>query len=320
MFKPMRRSLITAGTLMMFTRPLRAAPKPVTLIVPYAAGGPNDNFARLLAESMGGQLGRSFIVENRPGANGIIGATFAARAPADGSTLFMGGSGPISLNILLRPQLAYGFDSFESVAMLFDGPLTITVSSKIGVNSLKDLVAYAQSTNRPLTYGSLGPGSVTDLYGLILSKTLGIPLTSVAYKSTPTSLLDLIAGRNDLSYMTPIALVDHQKSGAIKILALTTNQRDPALPEVPCVTELGYPKLQASYWTALHAPKGTPANIIQEYSAAAIKAVQSDSFRQMLASNGQTEKAGGPEKLDAQLQADRAYWGEVITENHIVLD
>ncbi|GAB3122087.1 hypothetical protein GCM10027288_50580 [Bordetella tumbae] len=204
--------------------------------------------------------------------------------------------------------------------MLFDGPLTITVSSKISVNSLKELVSYAQGAKRSLTYGSLGPGSVTDLYGLILSKALGIPLTSVPYKSTPTSLLDLIAGRNDLSYMTPIALADHQKSGAVRILALTTNHRDPALPEVPCVTELGYPQLQASYWTALHAPKGTPGNLIQDYSAAAIKAVQSDSFRKMLVSNGQTEKAGGPEKLNAQLQADRDYWGKVITENHIVLE
>ena len=320
MFKPMRRSLMAAGTLMMFTRPLIAAPKPVTMVVPYAAGGPNDNFARLLAEGMGAQLGRSFIVENRPGANGIIGATYVARAPADGNTLLMGGSGPVSLNILLRPKLAYGFDSFDSVAMLFDGPLTITVSSKIGVNSLKELAEYAHREKRPLTYGSLGPGSVTDLYGLILAKALDIPLTAVPYKSTPTSLIDLISGRNDLSYMTPIALADHQKSGAVKILALTTDQRDTFLPEVPCVTELGYPQLKASYWTALHAAKGTSKTLVQEYSEAAINTVQSDSFRKMLISNGQTEKAGGPEKLNAQLKADTAYWGEVIKENHIVLE
>ena len=96
----------------------------------------------------------------------------------------------------------------------------------MGVNSIADLLAYARQENRALTYGSLGPGSVTDLYGLIMSRTLGIPLTAVPYKSTPTSLIDLITGRNDLSYMTPIALADHQKAGAVKILALTTDQRD----------------------------------------------------------------------------------------------
>ena len=320
MFKLTRRGFIAAGTLMMLARPLRAAPKPVTLIVPYAAGGPNDNFARVLAEGMSAQLGVPFVVENKPGANGIIGATQVARAPADGNMLLMGGSGPLSLNILLRPKLQYRFDSFESVAMMFDGPLTITVPATIGVNSIADLVAYAKKENRALTYGSLGPGSVTDLYGLILAKTLGIPLIAVPYKSTPTSLIDLITGRNDLSYMTPIALADHQKAGAVKILALTTDQRDPALPDVPSVAELGYPQLKASYWTALHAPKGTPSDVIQAYSAAAIKTVQSESFRHMLVANGQTEKAGGPQALDAQLEADRQYWGRVIQDNHIVLD
>lgn len=320
MYKLTRRSLLAAGSLMAFARPVLASSKPVTIIVPYAPGGPNDNFARLIAEGMAAKLGRNFIVENKPGANGIIGASQVARAPADGGTLLMGGSGPVSLNILLRPSLQYKFDSFESVAMMFDGPLTITVPSTMGVASIPELVNYARKEKRALTYGSLGPGSVTDLYGLILAKTLGIPLTAVPYKSTPTSLIDLISGRNDLSYMTPIALADHQKKGAVKILALTTDRRDPALPDVPSVTELGYPQLKASYWTALHAPKGTPANLIAEYSAAAIEVVKSDSFRQVLVTNGQTEKAGGPKALDAQLEADRQYWGKVIQENHIVLD
>ncbi|OZI71789.1 Bug family tripartite tricarboxylate transporter substrate binding protein [Bordetella genomosp. 12] len=320
MYMPTRRGFLAAGALMALSRPLRAAPKPVTLIVPYAAGGPNDNFARLLAEGMGEQTGRAFIVENRPGANGIIGASQVARAAPDGSTLLMGGSGPISLNILLRPALQYGFDSFASVAMLFDGPLTITVPPQMGVSSLPELVAYARRQGRPLTYGSLGPGSVTDLYGLILSRTLGIPLTAVPYKSTPTSLIDLITGRNDLSFMTPIALADHQKAGAVKILGLTTDHRDPALPQVPCVTELGYPQLKASYWTALHAPKGTPAALVQAYAEAAVKTVQTPAFRQMLLTNGQTEKAAGPQALQAQLEADRLYWGKVIRDNHIVLD
>ncbi|UEB21052.1 tripartite tricarboxylate transporter substrate binding protein [Bordetella holmesii] len=317
---PTRRGFIAAGTLMALTRPLRAAAKPVTLIVPYAAGGPNDNFARLLAEGMGARTGRPFIVENKPGANGIIGASQVARAAPDGSTLLMGGSGPISLNILLRPGLQYGFESFDSVAMLFDGPLTISVPPQLGVSSLPDLVAYARRQGRALTYGSLGPGSVTDLYGLILSKALDIPLTAVPYKSTPTSLIDLIMGRNDLSFMTPIALADHQKAGAVKILTLTTDRRDPALPDVPCVTELGYPQLKASYWTALHAPRGTPAALIHAYAEAAVNTVQTASFRQMLLTNGQTEKAGGPSALQAQLQADRQYWGKVIKDNHIVLD
>ncbi|AFK64345.1 hypothetical protein TKWG_23790 [Advenella kashmirensis WT001] len=118
--------------------------KPITIVVPYAAGGTNDNFARLLADGIGKELDRHVIVENKPGANGIIGSSYVARARPDGTTFLLGGSGPVSLNILLRPALPYGFDSFDSVAMLFDGPLTITVPTSLGVDSVDELVAYGK--------------------------------------------------------------------------------------------------------------------------------------------------------------------------------
>lgn len=294
--------------------------KPITLIVPYAGGGTNDNFARLLAEGMSKELGRHVIVENKGGANGIIGAAYVARAKPDGTTLLLGGTGPISLNIMLRPNLQYQFDSFDSVAMLFEGPLTLTVPTSLGVNSLSELVTYAKKSDKPLLYGTMGPGSVTDLFGRVVSTAFGVPLTAVAYKNNTASLIDLMAGRGDLSYATPIALIEHQKAGDLKILALTTDKRDPSFPDIPTVTELGYPQLESSYWTSLHAPKGTPPDVIAKISAAAVHTVKSEAFRKLLRDNGQTEKAGGPRVLDAQLQADRQYWGKVIKENHIVIN
>src|SRR5690606_30701469 len=123
-----------------------------------------------------------------------------------------------------------------------------------------------------------------------------------------------------LSFATPISLVQHQQAGDLKILALTTDKRDPSFPDIPTVTELGYPQLKSSYWTALHAPKGTPRKVINEISAAAVKTVQSDAFRKLLRDNGQTEKAGGPDALDAQLQADREHWGKVIRDNKIIIN
>ena len=296
-----------------------AADGPVTIVVPYGAGGTTDAFARLLAEGMTKELGRTVLVENKPGANGILGATMVAKAKADGTTLLMGGTGPVSLNTMLRPALPYSLDSFDSVALLFEGTLTLTVPSKMGVNSVEELVAAAKTSGKPLRYGTLGPGSVTHLYGLILSKALDVPVVPVAYKNNPSSLVDLIGGQAELSFATPIALVEHQKAGDLKILALTTEKRDPAFADIPAVTELGYPQLVASYWTALHAPKGTPKEVIDQLSAAAIKTVQSDAFRDMLSKNGQYEKAGGPEALDAQLATDKANWGKVIADNNIVL-
>lgn len=293
---------------------------PISLVVPYAGGGMNDALARLLAEGMSKELGRTIIVENKPGANGMIGASYVARSKANGSTLLLGGTGPISLNVLLRPNLPYSLQSFDSVAMLFEGPLTITVPSSTQVTSLSQLKDYAEKEQRPLLYGSLGPGSVTDLFGLILSKSLHIPLTSVAYKNNPSSLLDLIAGRSDLSYVTPSSLVEYKKDQKVNILAITSEDRNPYFPDIPSVKELGYPELQSSFWTALHAPKGTPKETIDKLANAAIKTVQTDSFQQLLKTNGQTVKAGGPELLDAQLVSDQQHWGSIIKENNIVIN
>lgn len=296
------------------------AQPPISIVVPYAAGGINDNFARMLARGMGEELNRTIIVENKPGANGVIGANYVARAKPDGNTLLIGGTGPISLNVLLRPNLPFGFDSFDSVAMLFEGPLTLTVPTKLGVNSIPELVDYSKKNDQPLRYGTLGPGSVSDLYGLLVAKALDVEVLNVPYKNIPSSLIDLLGGLGDLTSATPIALVEHQRSGDLKMLAMSTEERDPAFPDVPSVTELGYPQLKSTYWTSLHAPKGTPQALLDQYSAAAIKVVQTPEFRDLLRRNGQMEKAGGPDVLNAQIEADVKHWGSLIKENNIVLD
>lgn len=293
--------------------------KPISIVVPYAAGGTTDNFTRMLAEGMSRELNRTVIVENKPGANGIIASTHVARAPADGTTLLLGGTGPVALNIMLRPELAYDFDSFDSVAMLFDGPLTITVPTRLGVDSIEGLVKYSKTNHQPIRVGTLGPGSVSDLYALIFAKTLDVEVLPVPYKSTPMSLIDLLGGQGEMTNATPIALLEHQKAGNLKILALTTEERDPTFPDIPTVTELGYPELKSSYWAALHAPKGTPPEVIKELADAAIKVVQSKEIHDTLVRTGQRARAGGPEVLDAQLAHDREHWGALIKANNIVL-
>ncbi|NLY26533.1 MAG: tripartite tricarboxylate transporter substrate binding protein [Alcaligenaceae bacterium] len=302
------------------TGSVAASEKPISIVVPYAAGGTNDAYMRLIAEGMSRELGRTVLVENKPGANGIIGSTYVAKAAPDGTTLLMGGTGPVSLNSMLRPKLAYNTDSFDSVAMLFDGPLTITVPTKLGVNSVEELVNHAKKISTPVRYGTLGPGSVTHLYGLLLGKNLGIKTVPVAYKNNPSSLVDLIAGQAELSFATPSALVEYQKAGDLKILALTTKERDPSFPDIPTVTELGYPQLISSYWAGLHAPKGTPPDVLKKLSDAAVKAAQAPEFVELLRKNGLTAKGGGKEALDAQLETDRQNWGTIIKENNIVLN
>jgi len=302
------------------SRSVRAQGKTISIVVPYAPGGTaSDAFARMIAASMQEDLKRNVIVENKPGGNGIIACTHVSRAAPDGSTLLLGGTGPVSLNVMMRPNLAYSLESFQSVAMLFDGMLTLTAATRLGANSIPELVAYAKK-NGPLRYGTFGPGSVSELYGLMLTKRLGLPLTPVPYKSNAAAIMDMVGGNGDFSVATPISLIDFQKRGDVKILALTTAERYPAFPDIPSIAELGYPDLQSYYWTALHAPKGTPMDVVKPLAEAAIKAVQSDKFKEMLVTNGQTLKAGGPEALDAQLEQDRNFWGKIIKENNIVLN
>ena len=310
----------TLGTASLSTVARAQDGKPLTMVLPYAPGGTaSDAFARMMAASMQQDLNRNVVVENKPGGNGIIAATYVAKAPPDGSTILMGGTGPVSLNIMMRPTLAYNLDSFQSVAMLFDGMLTLTVATRLGVNTVPEAVEYAKK-NGGLRYGTFGPGSVSELYGMMLTKRLGMPLIPVPYKSNSAAILDMVGGNGDFSVATPISLVDFQKRGDVKMLALTTAERYPSFPDIPCIAELGYPDLQSSYWTALHAPKGTPMPLVKAISDAAIKAVQSPKFKEMLVTNGQTLKAGGPEALDAQLEWDRRFWGRIIKENNIVLN
>lgn len=297
----------------------QSSDKPISIVVPYAPGGTNDAYMRMIAEGMTKELGRTVIVENKPGANGIIGSTYVAQSKPDGTTLLMGGTGPVSLNIMLRPSLSYGFDSFESVAFLYDGPLTITVPTKLGVNTFQEFVDYAKKSDSPMRYGSLGPGSVTHLYGLLLGKNLGFKTVPVAYKNNPSSLVDLIAGQTELSFATPSALIEHQKAGDLKMLAITTKERDPSLPDLPTVTELGYPQLVSSFWAGLLVAKGTPPDVVKKLSDAAVKAASAPEFRDLLRKSGLMAKPGGRQAMDAQLETDRQNWGTIIKENNIVL-
>ncbi|MCB1395195.1 MAG: tripartite tricarboxylate transporter substrate binding protein [Rhodobacteraceae bacterium] len=292
----------------------------ITIVVPYAGGGFVDGLMRRIADGMSTQLNQPVIVENRPGANGIVGAQYVARANPDGLTLLSGGTGPVSLNTLLRPSLPYTLDSFASVAMLFEGSLSISVPASSGVTAFDGLAAWAQSEDRPMRYATLGPGSVTHLYGLLLSEALGIDVVDVAYRNNPSSVVDLVAGQSDLNFSTPASLIGNAREGTVNILALTTNARNPNYPDIPSITELGHPELVASFWTALHAPAGTPADVIARLSDAAVAAMQDPEIQQVLGNAGMTVNAGGPEVLDAQLQHDVDSWGRVIREHGIVLN
>jgi tripartite-type tricarboxylate transporter receptor subunit TctC len=292
----------------------------IFIIVPYASGGSIDGMMRTIAKAMSETLEQPVLVDNKPGANGIVGSQYVARAPKDGTVLLAGGTGPISLNVLLRKSLPYKLEDFASAAMLCHGPLSLTVNSKMPVTDVKGFVDYAKSRDKPLFYATLGPGSVTHLFGIMMSKSMGFAVTDVPYRNNPLSIMDLLSGACDLNFATPAAVMEHATAGTLRILALSSDKRSPNLPDVPTLAESGYPELTASFWTALHAPAGTPPDVIARLNAAANAAMQKPEIANQLQTDGLLADTGAPNLLDAQLKKDAALWGPVIKSQNIVLD
>lgn len=292
----------------------------VFIIVPYASGGSIDSLMRSIAKGMSETLDQPVLVDNKPGANGIVGSQYVARAPKDGSVLLAGGTGPISLNVLLRKSLPYKLEDFASVAMLCNGPLSLTVNSQMPATDLKSFVAYAKSREKPLFYATLGPGSVTHLFGIMMGKSMGFAVTDVAYRNNPASVMETLSGECDLNFATPAAVIEHVKGGQLRMLALSSDKRMASFPEIPTLAESGYPELTASFWTALHAPAGTPRDVIARLNAAANTAMQKSEIAKQLDIDGLQADIGAPDLLDAQLTKDAALWGPVIKTQNIVLE
>lgn len=317
-----RKSLIAAAlcaATQLFTPHAALAGEPIHIVVPYGGGGMIDALVRMVAEKMAVELDQPVVVDNKPGANGIIGSQFVASAKPDGLTILSGGTGPISLNAMLRKNLPYSVDSFAPVAMLFDGPLSVTVPAKLNINSMKEFEAYGAQKGSPVSYGTMGPGSVTHLFGLLLAKETKLKMRDVAYRNNPSSLVDLISGQVDLSFATPIALVKHMQANEVKVLALTTKERSSKFPDIPTLTELGYP-MTASFWTGFLAPKGTPKAEIDRIAQAAVNAMNDPKISGFLSARGLNPNPGGPDAMAAQLADDAKVWGKTIKEEGLSLE
>lgn len=293
---------------------------PITLVVPYGGGGLIDGLVREIGEMMSEELGQPVIVENKPGSNGIIGATYAAAAKPDGQTYFIGATGPLSLNVMLRQGLTYDLDSFEPVGTMMSGPLTVTIPASIEANTLEELKAYAIELGQPLRYATQGPGSVTHLFGKVLQEKLGVDMVDVAYADNPSAIVDLIGGLTDLNFATPISLVKYQEAGDVKMLAISSPERHEKFPDLPTTTELGYPELVSSFWFGLLAPKGTPQDEIARVSATLQNAMKNEALQTKMNNVGMSPHVGGVDAMQAQLDWDKDFWGSVIKENNITLE
>jgi tripartite-type tricarboxylate transporter receptor subunit TctC len=295
--------------------------RPVRIIVPFAAGGGSDVVGRAVAQKLQETLGQSFVVENRTGAGGSLGATQVARAAPDGYTLLLGSSSEIAQYPSVKPDVGYNPEKdFAPIATVATVPLALTVKQDLPVNSVAELLDYARKNPGKLNYGSAGPGSITHLAVVLLNTMTGTDMTHVPYKGSAPVITDLLAGTLDLSISTMPAVLPHVNGGKIKVLGVSTAQRAKALPAVATIDEGGVKGYAAGLWTGLLAPAGTSPQIVARLNAAVNEALASDDMKALLAKQGAEPSSSTPEQFAAEIKRELAVWRDLVKKAGIKID
>ncbi|WP_151637920.1 Bug family tripartite tricarboxylate transporter substrate binding protein [Noviherbaspirillum aerium] len=293
----------------------------VTLVVPFAPGGGTDTGTRILAQKLSQKWNQPVVVENKPGAAGMIGADYVARATPDGYTLLIGNLGTQSVNPSLYKKIPYNPDTaFAAVSLIAELPLLLVVNQNSPAKSLSELVAFAKSKPGNLAYSSSGSGGSMHLAAELLASGTGTKLLHVPYKGGGPAIQDLLAGQVDMSIATILELNSHIKSGKLRPLAQMGATRAAALPNVPTVAEVAVAGFSATSWMGLLAPAGTPKALIERISADVQEAVNTPEIRDKFASLGAVPVGSDAAKFQALIDADRSKYARLIKEKGIVAD
>lgn len=293
----------------------------VTLVVPFAPGGGTDTGTRILAQKLSQKWNQPVVVENKPGAAGMIGADYVARATPDGYTLLIGNLGTQSVNPSLYKKIPYNPDTaFAAVSLIAELPLLLVVNQNSPAKSLSELIAFARSKPGNLAYSSSGSGGSMHLAAELLASGTGTKLLHVPYKGGGPAIQDLLAGQVDMSIATILELNSHIKSGKLRPLAQMGAARASALPNVPTVAEVAVAGFSATSWMGLLAPAGTPKALIERISADVQEAVNAPEIRDKFASLGAVPVGSDAAKFQALIDADRSKYARLIKEKGIAAD
>lgn len=293
--------------------------KPVRLVIPYPPGGATDVIGRVIAQKLSSTMGQQFVVDNRPGAGGSIGAGAVAKAPADGYTLLMGAMTSHAINAALTPQTV-PFDiekSFAPVSIVGRVPLVFVVHPSVKANNLAELIAVAKANPGALTFASAGNGSPQHLAGEMFKRLAGVDMLHVPYKGSGPAMTDLIGGQVQTMIETAPAAQSHVKSGKIRALATTTTQPVASLPGVPTASQTGLPGFEVSSMFGVAAPAGTPAPVIARLNGALKTILAEPEVRDQLLAQGAVATHTTPEEAAAAIRAESAKWAKVIKEGNI---
>lgn len=292
--------------------------KTITMIVPFAAGGPSDTIARLLAQSMGTNLKQQIVVENVGGAGGTLGAARAARSNPDGYTIFVHHVGHATAPSLY-PRLTYNsIDSFEPVGLATDAPSTLIGRKSFPAKDIKELLSYVKANKDKVTLANAGVGAASHLCGMLFMSAIGVELTTVPYKGTGPAMNDLLGGQVDLMCDQATNTMSHIRSGKVAAYAVTYTAPVASLPGLPPLASSGLPGFELSVWHGVYAPKGTPKDVVNKLSSALQYAVKDPTVKKRLAdlsTDAVAPERATPEALRSHLKAEIDRWGPIIKKS-----
>jgi len=294
--------------------------RPVKIVVPFATGGPADNYARFIAQRLQDALGQSFVVDNKPGAGSVIGTDVAAKAPADGYTLLLM-SNASTVNETLIPNKPYSLlRDFVGVAPINYSDLVLVAYPGTGMQNAADVIKRAQAQPGKLNYASSGPGTPYHMAGELFKSMAKIDLVHIPYKGSSGARTDVLGGQVDLMFEAVTTMTEQVKAGKVRAIATTGRQRSEVLPDVPTLSEAGVPGYEATIWVGLMAPKGTPKEVVDRLNQAVSKIASQADVRQQWGKQGAVPMLMNPAVFDKYIQDDVAKWAQVIRAANIKMD
>jgi len=295
--------------------------QPIKIIVPFAPGGGSDFIGRFIADKLGKPLGQPVLIDNRPGAGGLLGIELGVKAPGDGYTFIL-----IASSYCVNPSIfKLKFDplgDITPVAQISQGPMVLVANPKLGVKTVKDLIAMAKAKPGSITFASAGLGSVTHMAGEYFASAAGVKLTHVPYKGTSPALTDTIAGQTDVFFSSPASALAHVESGKLLALGVTTKTRGPGAvySKVPTIAEAGVTGYEATLWHGLIGPQGVPKAVVERINKEIGIALKAKEAVEKLETDGVSPAGGSADQFAALIKKDIALWAKVVKDGNIKVE
>ena len=295
--------------------------KPITMIVPFSAGGTTDILARIVGQALTAELGQSVIIDNRAGAGGNIGGQAAARSPADGYTLFMGTVGTHAINAALYKKMPFDpIKDFAPLTRVANVPNLLVANPAQPFRTVKELVAYAKAHPGQLNFGSSGNGSSIHLSGELFKTMAKVDMQHVPYKGSAPAVTDLLGNQIAIMFDNMPSAIQHVRSGKLHPIAVTTAKRSPELPDVPTIAEAGVPGYEATSWFGLFVPAGTPPAVVSKLNTAIVKVLAKADIKKKINEQGAEVYSETPAQFSAFIQKESLKWGKVVRESGASVD